>query len=1004
MDQKDGTGRSGEGFFSRHYLVLGTGRSLHQPSPWLRLMMVAFVFLSFTPFSLTGQIKSVGLPFIHNYGREEYNAGTQTWSVAQDTNGIMYFANNTGMLVFDGTKWELYPLPNHSVVRCVAAGENRIYAGGYDEFGYFEDDGTGTLEYSSLTGLLPEAEKSFGEIWRIHLTRYGVVFQSFLKIFVYRNERLEIIPPKSQFGFSYNLDNKVIVVDRGDGLFILKNKDLVPVYVNHTFFRENEITFLSSGAANQLIIGTTNNGVYTLDGTDLNPWPSGINRYLKQDQIYTAIELPGGMLAIGTIQNGLYVINEKGEIIQHVNRYRGLQNNTVLSLFYDKYRNLWLGLDNGIDMLEVSSPLTSINYCYNIESAYASVVHGGILYIGTNQGLFARKYDEIENQHTLEKGFERVEGTMGQVWCLKVFDQVLFCGHNLGTFIVKGKNARLVSDVQGGWDYVRPKNHENFLIGGTYEGLTLYEKTGTSSPRWEYKGMIAGFHESCKEMAVDHEGALWITHGYKGVFRVILSDNLSQVIDASLYNAGDGLPSIPYSVTSLQDQTVLVTRESFFRFDRVTNTFRKDERLNAIFGGIRDITKVIEDHRGNLWFFTEQSMGVIQLQGNGDFIRNTQPFMRIRNQYIASSFENVSVYGRDAALIGSQRGMLHYDPAVQKDFEIPYKAFIGKVTVKRKGHDSILHVKRNGMPGNLDSPAIPYRYNSISISYFSPFFEAPEQMTYSFRLAGFDESWSDWTPKTEKEYTNLPEGDYGFEVRAKNIYEHKSEPARYAFSIQPPFYRSKLAWVAYGFFFLAVAGLNFWFLRRRIEKTRRLEKLKHKRELIAKEKKYREEAELSEQEIDRLRNEKLQNEMRHKNMELANSTLHIIQKNKFLHDLKKELLTTCGKTDGDNLQSEIKSIIRKIDKDIRSEKHWQVFDRYFDEVHEDFIRRLKALHPGLTPKDLRMCSYLRMNISTKEIAPLMNISVRGVEISRYRLRKKLGLGQVQNLTEYILSL
>ena len=505
-------------------------------------------------------------------------------------------------------------------------------------------------------------------------------------------------------------------------------------------------------------------------------------------------------------------------------------------------------------------------------------------------------------------------------------------------------------------------------------------------------------------MVADQDGALWITHGYKGVFRVILSDNLTQVIDADLYNAEDGLPPIPYSLINFQDKTTIVTRESFFQYDRVTNQFKKDERLNTVFEGITGITRVIEDHRGNLWFFTGQYMGVMQMQENGDFISVILPFLRIRNQYIASSFENVYVIGKNMAFIGSQRGMIHYDPTVRKDFAIPYKAFIGQVIINRKGHDSLLHIKGNVNPGSVNSPTLPFRYNSISISYFSPFFEAPEQMSYSLRLVGFDDSWSDWTQKTEKEYTNLREGDYIFEVRAKNIYENQSETAQYAFSVQPPFYRSKIAWIAYGLFFLAIASLNFWFFRRRIEKARRLEKLKHKRELIAKEKKYKEEAELSEQEIETLKNEKLQNEMRHKNMELANSTMHIIQKNKFLHDLKRELISVYGNTAGNNIQPELKSIVRKIDKEFKSEKHWQVFDKYFDEVHQDFIHRLKALHPDLTPKDLRLCSYLRMNISTKEIAPLMNISVRGVEISRYRLRKKLGLGQEKNLTEYIMSL
>ena len=161
---------------------------------------------------------------------------------------------------------------------------------------------------------------------------------------------------------------------------------------------------------------------------------------------------------------------------------------------------------------------------------------------------------------------------------------------------------------------------------------------------------------------------------------------------------------------------------------------------------------------------------------------------------------------------------------------------------------------------------------------------------------------------------------------------------------------------------------------------------------------------MSVQKIEKLKNEQLESEMRHKNMEMANSTMHLIQKNKFLTFLKNELSSVSGKAKSENVKLEIKKIVRKIDKDIRSEKHWQVFDRYFDEVHQDFINRLKEKHDELTPKDLRLCAYLKMNISTKEIAPLMNISIRGVEVSRYRLRKKLNINRDVNLIDYILSI
>ena len=144
--------------------------------------------------------------------------------------------------------------------------------------------------------------------------------------------------------------------------------------------------------------------------------------------------------------------------------------------------------------------------------------------------------------------------------------------------------------------------------------------------------------------------------------------------------------------------------------------------------------------------------------------------------------------------------------------------------------------------------------------------------------------------------------------------------------------------------------------------------------------------------------------MIHRDKELANQTMDLIVKNKFLVKIKEELEKLKKSTSDEFLKDKISSLINKIDKDIDHKKQWEVFETAFDEVHEDFLNRLKILHPNLTPKELRLCAYLRMNISTKEIAPLMNISIRGVEICRYRVRKKLNIDRDQNLTSMILDL
>ena len=141
-----------------------------------------------------------------------------------------------------------------------------------------------------------------------------------------------------------------------------------------------------------------------------------------------------------------------------------------------------------------------------------------------------------------------------------------------------------------------------------------------------------------------------------------------------------------------------------------------------------------------------------------------------------------------------------------------------------------------------------------------------------------------------------------------------------------------------------------------------------------------------------------------KNKELADSTMQKIHKNKFLINLKSELNRIFIETSDVRLKTRVKKVVKKIDNDINNENNWKIFETHFSNVHEEFLTSLKQEYPKISPAELRLCACLRMNISTKEIASLLNISVRGVEASRYRLRKTINLDRKTNLTDFILSL
>ncbi|MDB5134978.1 MAG: transcriptional regulator [Mucilaginibacter sp.] len=262
-------------------------------------------------------------------------------------------------------------------------------------------------------------------------------------------------------------------------------------------------------------------------------------------------------------------------------------------------------------------------------------------------------------------------------------------------------------------------------------------------------------------------------------------------------------------------------------------------------------------------------------------------------------------------------------------------------------------------------------------------------------MKNFDKGWSVWSKRTEKDYTNLPEGNYSFQIKARSNLGDESIITRYSFIVLPPWYKSIWAYVTYGLLFL---GFNYLFYRWLKKKFIR-EKLKYEAEQKRLKYLHQLEMEKSEKEIIALKNEKLESEILGKNSELASVAMHLLQKGELLAKIREELVQL-RKSTNDMPSEELKRLIRILNQESKMDKDWDQFAGYFDNTHSDFLKAIKETHPLLSAHELKLCAYLRMNLSSKEIAQLLNISVRGVEISRYRLRKKLQLPTEINLFNY----
>jgi len=951
-----------------------------------------FILVFILPVLAFAQVKKTGVPHILNYPKSVYNAGTQNWGVAQDPDGFMYFANNDGVLRFDGLNWDLFRVSNTSNVRSVCIDEKgEIYIGMDNDFGIFDEHAKDGAMFRSLRGLLPDDVKETDVIWKIYDTQYGIVFQSYSYLFIYKDNKINVIKPERSFNFSFYVNKRLFFHESGVGLF-----EYINGFVNKVPWadplKDVEILSIISFYENQLLIGTKQEGWFEYKNGKLEKWDVPANDQVQKDILFYAVKLEGDNVAMGTILNGLIIANSNGEIIQQINRSKGLQNNTILSLYNDHSGNLWLGLDNGIDYIELNSPLSYISSAEGISTGYCCVIHDDILYLGTNQGLFAKPFGPSSENYS-EK-FEMVPGTEGQVWSLKVLNDQLLCGHNLGTFVVEGTKAKLISDEPGGWTYVQLAEDPNLAIGGNFSGLCLYK---FQSGKWKFVYKVKGFNESSRFLTEDKNGNIWMSHGAQGIFRITLNTQRDSVINISIYGEKDGLPGdLNNILLSVDDSWFISTAEGFFSFEETGNRFENDEQMNHLLQPDSRLKYIERDEQGNYWFIAESGAGVLLRNDDESYTKMTAPFKQLNNKLVRE-WEFLYVHGTDNVFIATEDGFAHYSSRIVASYDSPFKSFITRIDIPYLDTFVYPGIEKEGLK-------VPYQKNAFRFYYAAPFYQNPEQIEFSYFIDNYSDEWSHWSHDNYRDLTNLPENKYVYRIKARNSFGIESEEASFSFVIMPPWYRSNLALYIYILLVLMLGFFMVWFIQKRFEKSKQKERRKHEKELRKKEDEFEKQTVFAEKEIIRLKNEKLEAQKLALDKELANQTLSIVNKNEFLMKINKELKHLSDDISDNGIKSKMSVLKKRIDKEIDNHQQKRIFESYFEEVHKEFFERLIGQFPQLSPKDLKLCAYIRMNMSTKEIATLLNITERGVEISRYRLRKKLDLSREINLSTFLVNL
>ncbi len=958
-------------------------------------------------------LKEIGIPFISKFGRQEFNGGAQTWSVTQDDRGIMYFGNNNGLLEYDGNKWQLIPMQNNAIVREVfKSSDNKIFVGAYNQFGYLASDELGRTIYKSVSDELPSAYKEFGEIWNIIETPWGILFQSFSSIYLLKDK---IIPLEinQSLNHAFKTSDRILIGHNQHGLMEITENGLKEIE-GGKFFSGKTISSIMELNNGNLLIATSFSGVYTYDGKQFSKWDSPVSAIATDYQVYCGIQLNHNTFAYGTIKNGIFFFNGEGNIISNVNREKGLQNNSVLALYIDESDNLWAALDNGINYLNINSPVSQLFPEGSVGTGYVSCIHRDKIYFGSNQGLFYLEWDQEANKisNTIPRW---VYGADGQVWNLQVIDGHLICGHHNGTFEIIDDRAIPVSKVLGGWKYVRISSNSPYLIGGCYTGLVLLRNNRNKSPHFEFIKKLEGFKVSSREMEVDNKGYLWVSHVNKGVYRISFNQQQDGIRNVDFYNSKNGLPSdYSNSVFKLKGSVLVSTVEGIYRFNARKQFFEKDEKITAVLNTGK-IDKFYEDPYENIWHFTSNQLGVLRTNFQGSYYSELIPYKELRGNFVAN-YEHILATDNQSFIISTEDGFVHFDKSYQNQQTYNFRTLLRKVS--STNGELIFGGNFTNQENELQTeqpfdqnPEIPYRYNNLRFEVSANSFSSQDKIEFSFWLEGYESNWSKWSDRNFKDFPRINRGTYTLHIKARNESMAESEEFTYQFTMKPPWYLRPYMLVLYLMLFVLIIYLTFFLIKKKIEKEREILKRKQKKELTEKQKEFEHESLMREQEIIQLRNEKLQienernsAELENKSKELASIVMKISYSNELINRTRSQLMKVLSNMVHEQSKKQVQKLVSNLEQELNSQEDWKQFEVHFDKVHENFIQYLRGSYPSLTHKDLKLAAYLRMNLSTKEIAQLFNLSPRGVETSRYRLRKKMDLDRDANLTDFLLSI
>lgn len=761
-------------------------------------MCLVFLLTVISPLSIHSQnLNETGRPFITNYPPNLHDANPQNWCIEQDDRGVMYFGNSDGILEYDGHNWRLIKTPKNNVVRSMAKDKNgQIWVGGSGEIGYLAPDSIGLMSFISLTSQVPEDKRDFNDVWITSVLDDSVYFCAFTHNFrVYKNQ-LKVIAQDSSSRISYYaIDGELYRDQNNVGIEKLVGNEFQVIVAAEALQNRGVIDVLRHNDGSLLFLNGARD-IFRYDGQKtetfkLNAWTDIKNNKSTPRRI---LVLANNHLVIATLRGGVIILDEQGNLLKQYEKANGLQDNVVYNLFLDKDGDIWLAHDNGISRIPVESPLSYFNEELGLTSNVLSFARqNGIIYVGTTEGA---------------SFLDKTTGTFKPV-------------RNIGfqTFDMIKAHGELYTASQNGFQKVVGDEAINLNKTATFPVLALHQSSKypeyvfvgagggaglmkkLSNDKFDFVGndRIGEIFDGIWDFAEDDQGRIWLGTENDGAIRITFN-SWPDIKDIKVERFGveHGLPKGQVYMSMVDGEIYYHPVKGLYVFDEASQRFTKSDKFGKKV--MDECIGLVPNDKGEIYAVNYKGAALAVKNSEGHYDLNSAPFKPFEN----ATLVNVFPEDNNVAWFASSVGLIRYDANQDFDYKTSFVSLIRQVTINE---DSTIYFGTNN---GFAQPELEYEQNNLTFGFVAPFYAQEDLTEYKTWLEGYDKTWSAWSPRKEREYTNLREGDYTFHVVAKNIYDVESQEATFGFSINPPWHRTVFAYL----FYAIIAGLLIWLIVR----------------------------------------------------------------------------------------------------------------------------------------------------------------------------------------------